>query len=193
MNTQPGPSLISNWATDGVRMIPFGFATRLAAFYAAIFVLTGVQLPFFPVWLKAKGLDAGMIGIVLAMPMVVRVLAIPFAAREADRRDALRAAIMALSVASVAGFVLLGLSAGVVAIFVANIAVSLCFTPIMPLAEAYALKGLAARGRACFASRPNLIQLWPTKMSPTPPAWKKSCRCANAAASFSKPGNSTAA
>jgi PPP family 3-phenylpropionic acid transporter len=129
------------------RMTPFGFAPRLAAFYAAIFVLSGVQLPFFPVWLKAKGLDAGTIGLLLAMPMVVRVMAIPFAAREADRRDALRGAIMAASVASVAGFALLGLSSGVAALFFANLAVSLCFTPVMPLAEAYALKGLAARGR----------------------------------------------
>lgn len=130
-----------------VSMIPFGFATRLAAFYAAMFVLSGVQLPFFPVWLKAKGLDAGMIGLLLAMPMVVRVFAIPFAALEADRRDALRTAIVAASLASVAGFVLLGISEGAVAIFAANLAVSLCFTPIMPLTEAYALKGLTARGR----------------------------------------------
>lgn len=128
-------------------MIPFGFATRLAAFYAAMFVLSGVQLPFFPVWLKAKGLNAGMIGLLLAMPMAVRVFAIPFAAREADRRDALRTAIVAASLASVAGFVLLGISEGAVAIFAANLAVSLCFTPIMPLTEAYALKGLTARGR----------------------------------------------
>jgi PPP family 3-phenylpropionic acid transporter len=130
-----------------MRSPSFGFPTRLAAFYGAIFVLTGVQLPFFPVWLKAKELDPTLIGIVLAMPMVIRVIAIPFAAREADRRDALRAAIMGLSVASVAGFALLGFSEGAVAIFVANIVASLVFTPIMPLAEAYALKGLAARGR----------------------------------------------
>jgi PPP family 3-phenylpropionic acid transporter len=128
-------------------MIPFGFATRLAAFYAAMFVLSGVQLPFFPVWLKAKGLDAGTIGLLLAMPMAVRVFAIPLAAREADRRDALRVAIVAASLSSVAGFVLLGMSDGTVAIFAANLVVSLCFTPVMPLTEAYALKGLAARGR----------------------------------------------
>ena len=33
------------------------FATRLALFYAAAFVIHGIQLPFFPVWLKARGLD----------------------------------------------------------------------------------------------------------------------------------------
>lgn len=127
--------------------LQFGFLARLAALYAAIFLLTGVQLPFFPVWLAAKGVDAGMIGVVLAMPMVLRVLAIPLAAREADRREALRVAIAMAAVASVGSFVLLGLSEGLVAILAANALVSLCFTPIMPLAETYALKGLGALGR----------------------------------------------
>ena len=74
-----------------------GFAPRLAALYAALFVLGGIQLPFFPVWLKAKGLDAGMIGLVLAAPMVARVFAIPVATRSADRHEALRAAIVVAS------------------------------------------------------------------------------------------------
>ena len=34
-----------------------GFAPRVAAFYAAFFVMIGIHMPFFPVWLKAKGLD----------------------------------------------------------------------------------------------------------------------------------------
>ncbi len=92
--------------------IGLGFAARLSALYAALFVLSGVQLPFFPVWLKAKGLDAATIGLVLAVPMVVRVVAIPFAARAADRRDALRATIVTACAFSVAGFALLGFADG---------------------------------------------------------------------------------
>ena len=38
--------------------LSFGFAPRLAALYAGLFILVGIQLPFFPLWLKAKGLDA---------------------------------------------------------------------------------------------------------------------------------------
>ena len=34
------------------------FRRRMALFYASIFVALGVQLPFLPVWLAAKGLDA---------------------------------------------------------------------------------------------------------------------------------------
>lgn len=125
-----------------------GFATRLAALYAAMFAVLGVQLPFFPVWLKAKGLDAGTIGLVLAAPIVVRVFAITFAARVADRHDALRAAIMVASAASVLGYALVGVSSGALAILASYMAASLAFTPLTPLSDAYALKGLAARGRA---------------------------------------------
>ncbi len=125
-----------------------GFATRLAALYGAMFIVLGIQLPFFPVWLKAKGLDAGMIGVVLAAPILVRVFSITLAARAADRRDALRAAIVVTSAASVAGYTLVGLASGPAAILAAYAAAALVFTPVMPLADTYALKGLRERGRA---------------------------------------------
>ena len=125
-----------------------GFVPRLAAFYAALFILPGIQMPFFPVWLKAKGLDPKMIGVVLAVPMVVRVLAIPVVTRAADRRDAIRAAMVLACVASIAGYTLVGLSSGAVAILIAYTLTSLAATPVMPLSETYALKGLSARGRA---------------------------------------------
>ena len=124
------------------------FALRLAVFYAALFITLGVQLPFLPIWLAAKGLDAGMIGIVLALPMVVRVFAIPAAALMADRRDALRAVIIIAAGASVAGFGALALAEGVVAITVAFALASIVSTPIMMLADSYALRGLVQRGRA---------------------------------------------
>ena len=128
--------------------LPIGFAPRLAALYAGIFVMGGIQLPFFPVWLKAKGLDPQMIGVVLAAPIVARLIAVPLVARTADRRDAVRAAIVATSFLGVAGYVLVGLAEGARAILAAYTLASLALTPVMPLAETYALKGLGQRGRA---------------------------------------------
>ncbi|HEY5280390.1 MAG TPA: MFS transporter [Pseudolabrys sp.] len=124
------------------------FAPRLAALYIALFIFSGIQLPFFPVWLKAKGIDPALIGLVIAVPSLVRVFGIPFAAREADRRDALRLAIVICACASVAAFVLVGVSAGGLAIFFTYALASLFYAPVMPLTETYALKGLSARGRA---------------------------------------------
>jgi PPP family 3-phenylpropionic acid transporter len=125
-----------------------GFVPRLAAFYAALFILPGIAMPFFPIWLKAKDVDAKLIGIVLAVPMIARMLAIPVVARQADRRDAVRAVLVIASLGMVAGYALVGLSSGVAAILVAYALTSLFATPLMPLAETYALKGLMARKRA---------------------------------------------
>ena len=125
-----------------------GFAWRLALFYAALFVALGVQLPFLPVWLAAKGLDADMIGIVLAIPMIVRVFAIPLATRRADRHDALRMAIVIAATGAVVGYGVVGLAQGAGAIAMAFVFASVFYTPIMPLADAYALRGLDGLGRA---------------------------------------------
>jgi PPP family 3-phenylpropionic acid transporter len=124
------------------------FAVRLAVFYAALFITLGVQLPFLPIWLAAKGLDAGMIGIVLALPMIVRVFAIPAAALVADRHDALRAVIIIAAGASVAGFGALAFAEGLVAIMTLFAVASIAYTPVILLADAYALRGLAQWGRA---------------------------------------------
>lgn len=126
----------------------FAFAGRLAAFYAALFVLMGVQLPFLPVWLKARGLDASLIGVALALPMVVRVVAVPLATRIADRREAHRAALAVAAAASFAGYLLLGFMPDPAAVLAVFALVAFAYTPVMPLADAYALRGLAAVGRA---------------------------------------------
>lgn len=129
-------------------IIADGFAPRLALFYAGIFAASGVQLPFLPVWLAAKGLDPAAIGAILAVPMLVRVAAVPMVTRAADRRTALRGALIATSFASAAGFALVGVSGGFAAILLAMALASAAYTPGMPLADAYALKGLRVRGRA---------------------------------------------
>src|SRR5439155_9422785 len=125
-----------------------GFALRLAAFYAALFVTLGVQLPFLPVWLAAKGLDASAIGLVLAVPMILRVFAIPLAARAADRRDALRGTIVIAATVAVVGYGALGFAQGLVAIMAVYALASVAYAPVFLLTDAYALRGLGARGGA---------------------------------------------
>src|SRR5690348_14193835 len=94
------------------------FVLRLALFYGAFFVYLGLSMPFVPAWLAAKGLGAGEIGIVLAAPMVVRVIAVPLATRLADRFGMLQRALSAASFASVVGFALVGSASGFVPILV---------------------------------------------------------------------------
>ena len=130
------------------QIIAARFVRRLALFYVALFVSIGIQLPFFPLWLEAKGLDAGMIGLVLAAPMVVRLFAIPIATRLADKRQALWITIVAAAGGAALGTIALGFTEGGLAILLVFALASVPFTTIMPVAEAYALRGLAQIGRA---------------------------------------------
>jgi len=126
----------------------WGFVPRLASLYVGLFILSGIQMPFLPVWLKGKGVDPAMIGVVVAVPMIVRAFATPFVARVVDRRDAVRGAIMVASCVSVLGLVLVGIADTVLAILITYMFASLASTPVLPLTEAYALKGLGVLGRA---------------------------------------------
>ncbi|MGO4871603.1 MAG: MFS transporter [Roseiarcus sp.] len=60
--------------------------TRLALIYGAIFLVFGVQSPFLPVWLSARGLGIADIGLALAVPRLLQVFVIPLLSRWADKR-----------------------------------------------------------------------------------------------------------
>jgi PPP family 3-phenylpropionic acid transporter len=124
------------------------FALKLGLFYAAYFFFGGVQLPFFPLWLESRGLDARTIGLVIAVPMVVRVFATPVIAHQADRRRALKTALVITSVAATLGMIAVGLVSGAAAILLTFALSAIAFSPVLPMTDAYAVSGLSARQRA---------------------------------------------
>jgi PPP family 3-phenylpropionic acid transporter len=120
----------------------------MAVFYAAFFAFGGIQMPYLPAWLSSRGLDAREIGILLAAPMVVRIVIVPLVTRLVDRRfDVLRALTIAASLAA-AGYAVMAGARGFVAIFAAYVAISIVAAPVLPLGDAYGLRGLNARGLA---------------------------------------------
>jgi PPP family 3-phenylpropionic acid transporter len=131
------------------------FVLRLALFYGAFFVYLGLSMPFVPAWLAAKGLDVREIGIVLAAPMVVRVIAVPLATRLADRFGMLQRALVAAAVASVVGFALVGAASGFVAILASYALATALLAPVLPFADTLALRGLKGRA-ASYGS----VRLW---------------------------------
>ena len=124
------------------------FAVRLGLFYAAFFFFGGVQLPFFPVWLEARGLDASTIGLVIAVPMLVRIVATPIITHQADARQALKATLMIATIVGTLGMTLVGLAPSALAILLAYVVAMAACSPVLSLTDAYALSGLGARGRA---------------------------------------------
>lgn len=131
------------------------FASRLSLLYGAFFLYAGLSLPFMPAWLAAKGLEAREIGIVLAVPLAVRVVVVPLATRVADRFSRLRPALVVASAASVAGLALVGLNSGFLAILLSFTLAAGALAPVLPLADAYALRGLKDRLRSYGA-----VRLW---------------------------------
>src|SRR4051812_39225267 len=122
------------------------FATRLALFYGTLFGLVGTHLPFFPVWLKAIGIDAAWIGIITALPSLTRFTVLPFITGFAEKRHALRGALIVTAFASALGFSIIAVQHQALAIFLVYALTACLWTPMTPLTDAYALKGVARYG-----------------------------------------------
>jgi MFS transporter, PPP family, 3-phenylpropionic acid transporter len=122
------------------------FAGRLAMFYAAIFALIGCQLPFFSIWLRAVGIDAAWIGIIAAVPSLTRFTILPLVTAFAERRSVERGAMIATAILAALGFAAIGTQHLPWLVFLAYAATAVAWTPMIPLADAYALRGVARYG-----------------------------------------------
>jgi len=123
------------------------FALKLGLFYAAYFFFGGVQLPFFPLWLEARGLDARDIGLIIAVPALVRIIVTPIVTHQADRYQALEATLVIGSMVGLIGVTVTGLVASPIAILLAFAVAMAALSPMLSLSDAYALSGLGARER----------------------------------------------
>ncbi|RVB68122.1 MFS transporter, partial [Mesorhizobium sp. M7A.F.Ca.CA.002.03.2.1] len=56
---------------------PRHFELRMSLMFATLFVPLGTHLPYFPLWLQAKGFHAEQIAVILAAPMFLRVVTTP--------------------------------------------------------------------------------------------------------------------
>ena len=72
-----------------------GCAYRL--FFGALFLAYGVIVPYFPVWLDARGLDPLQISTVTAAPLFIRLLVTPAIGLLADRLGNYRLVIVTLA------------------------------------------------------------------------------------------------
>ncbi|HZH50899.1 MAG TPA: MFS transporter [Microvirga sp.] len=105
---------------------------RLGALQAASFVSHGVYLPFFPLWLQSKALPSTVIGIVIAIPIVVRILASAPLLTLADRSFGARRLLLFSHLGQVIGFPLLLLVDGSFAIMGIVALVALAQAAIIP-------------------------------------------------------------
>ena len=135
-----------------------GGTGRLSFLYAVLFFELGVNLPFFPLWLQAQSLDADAIGIVLAAPLVTRVIANPIVGALADRSQRIVTALVICSVAVVIATGFLAFTRGFLPILLMVIAIALAQGPLIALTDTVALRNLKAHRSATL--RYGRIRLW---------------------------------
>src|SRR3954468_15804224 len=114
-----------------------GFVPRMTLFYAALFASIGIQMPFLPLWLAAKGFDQQTIGFLFAWAAVMRMLAVPVATRATDVLGALKGALVLSAVAATAGMTLLALAPSLPLMFAAYALAAVAVSAMMPLADTY--------------------------------------------------------
>jgi PPP family 3-phenylpropionic acid transporter len=132
-------------------------APRLAFFYTAVFLLIGVQLPFWPVWLASRGLSAVEIGAVMAIAQWLKTLTTPVAGMLADRSSDRRHSMLALAAANIVGFAVCVPAQSFVALALLNALTGACLSALIPLGDNLALA--AAQGARLDYGR---MRLWGT-------------------------------
>lgn len=137
----PAPEISATHASAGRR-----FAIRIGIFYGTTLGLAGTYLPFFPVWLKAIGIDSSWIGLITAVPSLTRFTVLPVVTRLAERMNALRSVMIAASCLTLIGFIALQPLREPLAVFIVFALTASVWTPLGPLSDGYALKGCARYG-----------------------------------------------
>lgn len=133
-------------------------AGRLSLLYAILFFELGVNLPFFPLWLQAQSLESDAIGIILATPLLIRVVANPAVGALADRSGRIAMALTLCAMLVAAGTGLLTVARGFWPILLVVIAIALAQGPLIALADAMTLGRLAGAPRSELAY--GRIRLW---------------------------------
>jgi PPP family 3-phenylpropionic acid transporter len=119
---------------------------RLALFYAASFLVVGIQLPFWPVWLAGRGLDSRQIAAVFAAALWAKVAATPLFGALADRLGRRRAVMAALAALAFAAYLGLWDAAGFAAILALNLAAAVAQSALMPLGDSITLAAVRDDG-----------------------------------------------
>jgi MFS transporter, PPP family, 3-phenylpropionic acid transporter len=122
------------------------FGIRISIAYALMMMGAGVQLPFLPLWLNAKGLDNASIAAVVAGMMAVRVLGAPLFAWIADHFGNRKLVIQLCAGFAFAAYLLLAISNGFGPITTMALIAAFMFAPVFPLTEGFSVDGSAAHG-----------------------------------------------
>jgi len=128
---------------------------RLRLQYVALFLAIGVFLPYFPVWLAARGFSTAAIASLIAAQIAVRVVASPVAGWIADRSGRRPQVLAVLASLAAASALVLAASCDPQVIVLASLAMAAAMGPLIPISEGEAVQ-LARRHGAHYGR----LRLW---------------------------------
>ncbi len=117
---------------DGFRPGP---GARLSLFYWCLFLVIGVYVPFWPVWLESRGMTTAEIGLLLAVGIWVKVFANPLVGHVVDRRGDRRRPMIALAGASLAFALLFATASGFWTLFLISGLFGFALSSLFPLSD----------------------------------------------------------
>jgi PPP family 3-phenylpropionic acid transporter len=112
---------------------------RLSFYYTALFVGVGTQLPFWPLWLKDRGLSPAEIGQIIAVIYATKVLINPLVGHLVDKRGDRRRPMVLLAAGATLCWTAFSLTDGFWAILAVSVVATGCWSGIMPVGESLAL------------------------------------------------------
>jgi PPP family 3-phenylpropionic acid transporter len=114
-------------------------ALRLAGFYAAIFGAVGVHIPFWPLWLKDRGLSPSEIGVLVAAAYLTRLIANPTVGHLVDHRGDRKRPMLALALAAGILWAVFPLLNGFWPLLLMTVVAIFPFTSLMPVGDSLAM------------------------------------------------------
>jgi PPP family 3-phenylpropionic acid transporter len=120
------------------------YALRVAAFYAAVFLIYGFHVPYLPLWLSWRALTDTEVAIVTAAPFFLRLAVTPVVAIAADRGGNHATFIFWLAVTGFVATLVLSQMTSFLPILVVSLVFALTTMTIMPLTETVAIAGVRA-------------------------------------------------
>ncbi|MEM7221568.1 MAG: MFS transporter [Pseudomonadota bacterium] len=127
-------------------MILHSLSLRFAGFYGAVFLVLGVFLPYWPLWLAERGLSAVEIGWLLALTSWLRIATTPALASLADRSGHAKGVILALALVSLAGFATFALADGFWRLLAVQLVATSAFFALLPVGESHSVGQLRRAG-----------------------------------------------
>ncbi|MFC5037846.1 MFS transporter [Tianweitania sediminis] len=127
----------------------------MSALYAVAFLAMGIHIPFFPLWLRHVDFSPEQIGLILAIPMIVRIISVPVLTglgdKARDRADVLFLSAVAAFFASLGYF----FTPDYWLVLAISVLIAAFWTPHVPLIDSIAQSGVRR-----FATDYTRLRIW---------------------------------